>query len=134
MLIFCFKEYERFQCPEALFQPSLVGLEMPGIHELIYQAINKVDLSARKTLMLNILLCGGSTLFPGFADRLHKELTSMAPSTLKPRIIAAPERMYMTWYGASMIATLLRYTHQWITKQDYDEYGPSIAFIKCEYM
>lgn len=27
---------ERFRCPEALFEPSLVGLHSAGIHELIY--------------------------------------------------------------------------------------------------
>lgn len=31
---------ERFQCPEALFQPLLVdGKDVPGIHDVVYQQL-----------------------------------------------------------------------------------------------
>merc|ERR1719352_225780 len=32
---------ERFRCPEALFQPSFLGMESPGIHETTYNSIMK---------------------------------------------------------------------------------------------
>ncbi|KXS11480.1 Actin/actin-like protein, partial [Gonapodya prolifera JEL478] len=56
---------ERFRGPEALFQPSLVGLESGGIHELTYNAIMKCDVDIRKDLYANVVLSGGSTMFPG---------------------------------------------------------------------
>ena len=39
---------ERFRCPEALFQPSLLGMEQQGVSELVYNAINKCDIDIRK--------------------------------------------------------------------------------------
>ena len=36
-------EKEQWQCPEVLFNPSLIGINSPGIHELCYQAIMKCD-------------------------------------------------------------------------------------------
>merc|ERR1711962_188860 len=34
---------ERFRCPEALFQPSFLGMEACGIHETTYNSIMKCD-------------------------------------------------------------------------------------------
>ncbi|CAL7935111.1 unnamed protein product [Xylocopa violacea] len=34
---------ERFRCPEALFQPSFLGMESCGIHETVYNSIMKCD-------------------------------------------------------------------------------------------
>ena len=39
---------ERFRCPEALFQPSMLGREQQGVSELVYNAINKCDIDIRK--------------------------------------------------------------------------------------
>jgi actin len=60
---------ERFRCPEALFQPHFVGMESPGIHEVTYQSIMKCDVDIRKDLYGNIVMSGGTTMFPGIADR-----------------------------------------------------------------
>ncbi|KAB5534893.1 hypothetical protein DKX38_017979 [Salix brachista] len=68
---------ERFRCPEVLFQPSLVGMEAPGIHETTYNSIMKCDVDIRKDLYGNIVLSGGSTMFPGIADRMSKEITAL---------------------------------------------------------
>merc|ERR1712013_742496 len=39
---------ERFRCPEALFQPSFLGMEACGIHETTYNSIMKCDVDIRK--------------------------------------------------------------------------------------
>ena len=39
---------ERFRCTEAMFQPSLVGMESVGIHEMIFNTIMKADIDIRK--------------------------------------------------------------------------------------
>jgi actin-related protein len=44
-----------FRAPEALFQPSLLGLESQGIHETTYNSIMKCDLDIRKDLYGNIV-------------------------------------------------------------------------------
>ena len=60
---------ERFRAPEALFQPSFLGLEAHGIHETTYNSIMKCDVDIRKDLYGNIVLSGGTTMYPGIADR-----------------------------------------------------------------
>ncbi|KAK3043848.1 hypothetical protein RJ639_000547 [Escallonia herrerae] len=74
---------ERFRCPEVLFQPSFIGMEAAGIHETTYNSIMKCDVDIRKDLYGNIVLSGGSTMFPGIADRMSKEITALAPSSMK---------------------------------------------------
>lgn len=63
---------ERFRAPESLFQPSFLGMESAGIHECLYNSIMKCDVDIRKDLYGNVLLAGGSTMFPGIADRMQK--------------------------------------------------------------
>ncbi|CAA0812907.1 Actin-7 [Striga hermonthica] len=74
---------ERFRCPEVLFQPSLVGMGASGIHETTYNSIMKCDVDIHKDLYGNVVLSGGSTMFPGIADRMSKEITALAPSSMK---------------------------------------------------
>merc|ERR1719313_1591767 len=85
---------ERFRCPEVLFQPSFIGKEAGGIHEMIFQSIMKCDVDLRRDIYSNIVLSGGTTMFPGIGERLTKELASLAPGTVQIRVVAPPERKY----------------------------------------
>ncbi|CAF3673966.1 unnamed protein product [Rotaria sp. Silwood1] len=122
---------ERFRCPEALFAPATVGREDHGIAEMVYSTIMKCDIDIRKELYQNIVLSGGTTMFPGIADRMQKEITALAPSAMKTRIIAPPERKYAVWIGGSILSSLATFQTMWISKQEYDESGPSIVHRKC---
>lgn len=124
---------EQFRCPEALFQPSFLGMESVGIHEATYNSIMKCDVDIRKNLYSNVVLSGGNTMFPGIADRMQRELTSLAPSTMKIKIIAPPERRFSVWIGGSILASVSSFVDQrmWITKEEYDASGPSIVHRKC---
>merc|ERR1719477_540307 len=118
---------ERFRCPEALFQPSFLGMEACGIHETTYNSIMKCDVDIRKDLYANTVMSGGTTMYPGIADRMQKEITVLAPSTIKIKIIAPPERKYSVWIGGFILASLSTFQQMWISKQEYDECGPSIV-------
>ncbi|OMJ16616.1 Actin, cytoplasmic 1 [Smittium culicis] len=122
---------ERFRCPEALFQPNVLGLECSGIHESTYNSIMKCDVDIRKELYGNVVLSGGTTMYSGIADRIQKEISSMAPSSMKIKIVAPPERKYSVWIGGSILASLSTFQQMWISKQEYDESGPSIVHKKC---
>ena len=122
---------ERFRSPESLFQPAFTGMETTGIHELNYNSIMKCDIDIRKDLFANTVLSGGTTMFPGIADRMQKEITALAPSTIKIKIIAPPERKYSVWIGGSILTSLTTFASMWITKAEYDEAGPSIVHRKC---
>jgi len=122
---------ERFRCPEVLFQPSFIGKEASGIHDTMFQTIMKCDVDIRKDLYANIVLSGGTTMFTGISERLTKEMTALAPSTMKIKVVAPPERKYSVWIGGSILASLSTFQQMWISKQEYDESGPSIVHRKC---
>nr|XP_034330035.1 actin-5 [Crassostrea gigas] len=122
---------ERFRCPEAMFQPSFIGLESSGIHETLYNSIMKCDIDIRKDLYANTVLSGGSTMYPGFAYRMQKEISTLALRTTKIKITAPPERQYSVWFGGSILASLPTFPQLWISKHEYDETGPPIVHKKC---
>jgi len=122
---------ERFRCPEALFQPHLLGLESAGIHELAYNSIIKCDIDVRRELYGNVIMSGGTTMYSGIADRMNKEMVAMAPTAMKVKIVAPPERKYSVWIGGSILSSLSTFQSMWISKQEYDEAGPSIVHRKC---
>lgn len=113
---------ERFRAPEILFNPELIGQEYAGVHQVVVDAINRVDLDLRKSLFSNIVLSGGSTLCrgmstlyihtplsyveAGFGDRLLNEVKKLALKDIKIKIYAPPERKYSTWIGGSILAGL----------------------------
>ncbi|KAI9508488.1 actin 1 [Russula earlei] len=119
---------EMFRAPEALFQPSFLGLEAVGIPETTYNSILKCDLDIHRDLYRNVVLSGGTTMFPGIADRMQKELTSLSPSGTKVKIVAPPERKYSVWIGGSILASLSTFQYLWCSKQEYDESGPGIVY------
>lgn len=124
---------ERFRCPEALFQPSFMGAESKGIHLTTHDSIVKCDKELHKTLYNNIVLSGGSTMFPGLAERMKKELTALAPPSMKQEVAihAAPERNIYAWLGGSRLASSADFQHKWISRQEYEEVGPTIVHSKC---
>jgi len=122
---------ERFRCAETLFQPSFIGLEQAGIAQTTYDSIMKCDVDIRKDLYGNTVLSGGSTMYPGIDVRMAKEITALAPPSMKVKIVAPPERKYSVWIGGSILAYLSTFQQMWITRQEYDESGPSIVHRKC---
>uniref|UniRef100_A0A1I7WYJ1 Actin n=1 Tax=Heterorhabditis bacteriophora TaxID=37862 RepID=A0A1I7WYJ1_HETBA len=109
-------------------------MESAGIHETSYNSIMKCDIDIRKDLYANTVLSGGTTMYPGIADRMQKEITALNTfvfSTMKIKIIAPPERKYSVWIGGSILASLSTFQQMWISKQEYDESGPSIVHRKC---
>jgi len=121
----------RFRAPEALFDPTMVGLEDEGIHKLIFNSIMKCDVDIRKDLYANIVLSGGSTMYPGIHERVEKEVIALAPPTMKIKVVAPPERKYSVWIGGSILSSLSTFENMWITKEEYDESGPAIVHRKC---
>lgn len=121
---------ERIKCPEGLFKPYLLGTDESGVHEKIYHSILKCDRNIHEVIYANIVLAGGSTLFPNFAGRLLKEVKSLAAPDTNVKVIAAPERIQASWIGGSIVGSLRAFRPSCITKEDYDETGPTIVHSK----
>jgi actin beta/gamma 1 len=122
---------ERFRCPEVLFQPNMIGMEQEGIHKLTFQSIMKCDVDIRKDLYANIVMSGGTTMFDKIDQRVQKEMVNLAPQSMTIKIVAPPERKYSVWIGGSILASLSTFEEMWVTKEEYDESGPSIVHRKC---
>ncbi|KAL0228783.1 hypothetical protein GEMRC1_013403 [Eukaryota sp. GEM-RC1] len=121
---------ERFRTPEALFNPAMVSLESPGIHEQIYNSIQKSDEEIRPELYKNIVLSGGSTMFEGMEKRIEKEMTNQASPGTKIKINAPPERKYSVWIGGSILSSLTTFESMWITREEYLEDGVKMIHRK----
>uniref|UniRef100_A0A7S3JS19 Actin n=1 Tax=Aureoumbra lagunensis TaxID=44058 RepID=A0A7S3JS19_9STRA len=117
---------ERFRAPEILFSPSVLGAEDPGLAKVLHLAASKADLDLRSSLYSQIVLAGGSTLFPGFGDRLLSDLKHLAPPHTKLKIHAPPERLLSTWIGGSILASLATFNSMWVLRAEYEENGPHI--------
>ena len=122
---------ERFRCPEVLFRPHFESSEQTGLIEKLNSTIQKCDIDIQGQLYYNIVLSGGSTLLPGFTERMQKDLTAIVNSTVEARVVAPAERQFTTWLGGSMLASLSTFPTMWISKSEYDDYGPSIVHQKC---
>lgn len=68
---------ERFEAPEALFQPHLVDVEGFGVAELLYNTIQAADIDTRPEFYKHIVLSGGSTMYPGLPSRLEREIKQL---------------------------------------------------------
>ena len=122
---------ERFKCPECLFKPYLAGVDSTGLHDKVYHSITKCPADLQKALYSNVVLSGATTLLPGFADRLQKEIKSLVAQDTTVKLIAPPERRISAWIGGSILASLSTFGQMWITKNEYDENGPNIVHRKC---
>ena len=132
---------ERFRCPEVLFQPSFIGIEAVGdvwssapsglgISATLFATIMKCDVDIQTDLFANIVLSGGTTMFEGIAERLTKEIVALAPSAMKIKVVAPPERKYSVWMGGSIVAGLSTFESMQLTAAEYKEKGAE-AIHKC---
>mmetsp|Transcript_16498 Transcript_16498/g.36623 ORF Transcript_16498/g.36623 Transcript_16498/m.36623 type:complete len:692 (+) Transcript_16498:80-2155(+) len=95
---------ERFAAPEILFRPDDVGLDQGGIAETIVQSVQACPAKLRAAMYRNVLLTGGNALIPGFAERLERELRSLAPSNYEVRVCLPHDPVSYAWKGAQHIA------------------------------
>lgn len=122
---------EAFRVPESLFRPALIGRDGGGVHEVLQQSVVQCDVDVRRDLYGNVVVSGGTTMLPGFQERLVKELTGVVPAAAKINISAPPERKYSVWIGGSILSSLSTFQSMWITRQEYEEHGAEIAHRKC---
>ncbi|KAG0456239.1 hypothetical protein HPP92_024027 [Vanilla planifolia] len=129
-------ERERYIVGEALFQPSILGLEEYGIVDQLFSSISTVSPELHRQLVDNIVLCGGTSCMTGFEDRFYKEAL-LCSSSVRPSLVKPPEYMpenlpnNSAWLGGAILAKVVFPQNQHITKAEYDETGPAIVHRKC---
>ncbi|GMI36721.1 hypothetical protein TrCOL_g6266 [Triparma columacea] len=135
---------ERFEAPEALFNPSLIDCEGKGMGDLVFDMINEADLDCRADYYKHIVLSGGSSMYPGLPSRLEKEITNRYLNDIlkgdkdrlkkfKLSIEDPPRRKHMVFLGGSVLADVMKSREEfWITKAEYEELGVERALEKCK--
>ncbi|CAE7274869.1 unnamed protein product [Symbiodinium natans] len=116
-------------CPEALFDPSLVGKEV-GLVDLISRSIQACDADVQCSLYQTILLAGGTSLLPGLPERLARDLMAAGVTQVQPKVLALENRQWSAWVGGSILADLEVFPRMCVSKEEYDEEGPVIAHRK----
>ncbi|XP_008051169.1 actin-related protein T3 [Carlito syrichta] len=120
-----------FHCPEALFSPRLAGLEALGVDKMCLRSVLRCDADLRPALFSNIVLAGGSTIFPGFDKRLVRDVVKAAPASTPVQVTAPPERKLSVWMGGSILASLSAFQDMWIRAEEFKEVGPNVVHQRC---
>lgn len=126
---------ERFEAPEALFQPHLINVDGVGVAELLFNTIQAADMDLRSDFYKHIVLSGGSTMYPGLPSRLEREIKQLYLERVlkgdttklgkfKIRIEDPPRRKHMVFLGGAVLADIMKDKENfWITRADYQEEG-----------
>jgi len=131
---------ERFEAPEALFDPSLIGVESfdGGMSTMLFKMINEADIDLRQAFYKHIVLSGGSTMYPGLPSRLEKDMRDLylehvlkgkkeGLDKFKLRIEDPPRRKHMVFLGGSVLADIMKDKDEfWISKAEWQEHGDRI--------
>nr|CCC94576.1 putative actin-like protein 2 [Trypanosoma congolense IL3000] len=128
---------ERFEAPEALFQPRLIDMECEGISVQLWSCIQAADIDVRASLYAHVVLSGGSTMFPGFPSRIERDMRAFYSERVvrgDPERLARfplcvedpPRRKWMSFLGGAALASATAdSTEMWFSKEEWLEGGPS---------
>lgn len=147
---------ERYQIPELLFNPDSMAalgvldgapaepaaaaaapnpaLTMKGVQHLITSSIHACDIDVHQNLWSSVILSGGNTLVSGYSERLMADLARLVPTGTKYKVIApisTHERVFSSWIGGSILASLGSFQQMWLSRAEYDELGKGIVEKKC---
>ncbi|OMO81165.1 Actin-related protein [Corchorus capsularis] len=114
---------ERFIVPEMIFQPADLGMNEAGLAECIVRAVNSCHPYLHPVLYQSIILTGGSTLFPRFAERLEKDLRPLVPDVYQVKITTQEDPILGVWRGGSLLSSSPEYESMCVTKAEYEELG-----------
>jgi len=119
---------ERFRAVEPLFAPEQMGIDARGLPHLLLSTLMKCEVDARRTLIENVILCGGTSRFPGLPERLGKELDHLVPPGTVYSLSAPPDRDLTVWQGGSMLASSASFVQLSIPREQYYEVGATVVY------
>ena len=114
---------ERFRCM-SVFPVSFIGAESTTL-------LSTTSWSVTLTSVWNCTPMSCCQVARPCSKGLVNAWTALAPSTMKIKVVAPPERKYSVWIGGSILSSLNTFQQMWISKGEYDESGPTIVHRKC---
>lgn len=125
---------ERFRCPEALFRPKYLGMELPGLHEMAAASLKKCEVDTIRGLASRVILAGGTMCLPGMRERMQSELGSLLPPATPPRVDIPRNPMHSAFVGASILASLDDFQQYWTSREQYEEWGLDAMRRRCPFL
>jgi len=136
--------YERFLGPEIFFNPEIFSSDfLTPLPDVVDNCVQSCPIDTRRGLYKNIVLSGGSTMFKDFSRRLQRDVKKMVkkrqkkaeeitsgahrPQPIEVKVISHSMQRYAVWFGGSVLASTPEFYNVCHTKDQYDEYGPSIC-------
>ncbi|KAI5449659.1 Arp2/3 complex subunit, actin nucleation center [Naganishia albida] len=136
--------YERFLAPEIFFNPEIYSSDfLTPLPEVVDNVIQTSPIDVRRGLYKNIVLSGGSTMFKDFGRRLQRDIkhivdgriahseqasgNHMRSTGVDVNVITHKRQRYAVWYGGSLMASTPEFYNVAHTKQQYEEFGPSLV-------
>merc|ERR1719263_2643040 len=110
-----------------ILQESKIVLTTTAERESAKKIMNDCDLDVRKDLLGNVVMSGGTTMFPNMPERLQAEIQGLVPEATKVKVIAPPERMISVWIGGSILASLSTFNRMWINRESNPDAQPPIV-------
>ena len=134
---------ERYEAPEALFQPGLLGAgDGGGVSDLLFKVVSMADLEIRSEFYQHIMLSGGSSMYPGLPSRIERDIRKLYLDRVlkgdearlekfKCRIEDPPRRKHMVFLGGAVLAGIMKDKESfWMNKSEWQEEGHKIL-RKC---
>ena len=118
----------RFECPEILFEPSLINKNGKGLPLLCINSVEKCDEDIKELLLNNVFLTGGTSKMKDLKDRLFNEITANLSSSLKDKLEfreSIKDGDDHCWFGGCILGCI-KQNEDIIYKKDYLKYGVSI--------
>ena len=79
--------------------------------------------AAQPWLYRNIVLTGGSVMFPGFRSRLETEIRRLAPANMEVVVREPQDPVTFAWSGGASLAGDKEFRSMVVTKEEYMESG-----------
>jgi|TARA_B100000780_G_C20940103_1_gene374924 actin, other eukaryote len=99
--------------------------------DLILDSISKCDGDLQPDLFGNIVLSGGSSMFPGLRQRMLKEIQSKVNEDVEVNVVTDSQRKYAAWIGGSMFGSLGTFNDISFSRQEYNDGGSGQIHRKC---
>ncbi|KAK0132876.1 Actin-related protein 6 [Merluccius polli] len=123
---------ERFAVPETLFHPSDIGIQEMGIPEAVVRSIRTMPEEMQPHFYKNIVVTGGNCLFPGFRERVLRDVRALAPAEFPVSVLLPPNAVGYAWEGGKLLADNPDYDEMVVTREEYEENGHFICEEKFD--
>eukprot|EP00158_Paraphelidium_tribonemae_P008026 Partr_v1_DN28439_c0_g1_i4_m41392 putative chromatin remodeling complex subunit (Arp5) len=108
---------ERIRVPEIFFQPHIIGIDEAGIVENLETILSLFSEQEQTRMVQNIYVTGGCAQFPGFKERLEREIRMLRPTGTK---LSVQVNGGSAWRAMSQWAVSPKFKDASITLADFE--------------